>query len=91
MPGGVGGERSDILIAPYPDLFLFLLLRAQKKKQEKGTRVSGPAAGGMPGVYAPHGVLLDAAGALQTRLPPQTVQSPFSAASPVLGCVPMGF
>jgi hypothetical protein len=29
-------------------------------------------------------------GALQTRLSPQTVQIPFSAASPVLGCVPMG-
>ena len=43
----------------------------------------------MPGVYAPHGVLLDAAGALQTRCA-QTVQIPFSAASPVLGCVPMG-
>lgn len=34
-------------------------------------------------------VLLDAAGALQTRYA-QTVQIPFSAASPVLGCVPMG-
>ena len=52
------------------------------------TRVSCPAEGGMPGVYAPHGVLLDAAGALQTRCA-QTVQIPFSAASPVLGCVPM--
>jgi hypothetical protein len=70
-------------------VYFFLLLRAQKKKQEKGTRVSCPAAGGMPGVYAPLGVLLDAAGALQTRCA-QTVQSPFSAASPVLGCVPMG-
>jgi hypothetical protein len=35
-------------------------------------------------------VLLDAAGALQTRYA-QTVQIPFSAASPVLGCVTMGF
>ena len=35
-------------------------------------------------------MLLDAAGALQTRLTPQTVQIPFSAASPVLGGVPMG-
>jgi len=34
-------------------------------------------------------VLLDAAGALQTRCA-QTVQIPFSAASAVLGCVPMG-
>ena len=34
--------------------------------------------------------LLDAAGALQTRCA-QTVQIPFSAASPVLGGVPMGF
>ena len=33
--------------------------------------------------------LLDAAGALQTRCA-QTVQIPFSAASPVLGGVPMG-
>ena len=34
--------------------------------------------------------LLKAAGALQTRCA-QTVQIPFSAAFPVLGCVPMGF
>jgi len=53
------------------------------------TIMSCPAEGGIPGVYAPHGVLLDAAGALQTRYA-QTVQTPFSAASPVLGCVPMG-
>jgi len=44
----------------------------------------------MPGVYAPQGVLLDAAGALQTRLSPQTLQNHFLAAPPVLGCVPMG-
>jgi hypothetical protein len=61
----------------------------KETNQRKGTRVTGPAEGGMPGVYAPHGVLLDAAGALQTRCA-QTVQIPFSAASPVLGCVPMG-
>jgi hypothetical protein len=61
----------------------------KETNQRKGTRVSCPAEGGIPGVYAPHGVLLDAAGALQTRCA-QTVQIPFSAASPVLGCVPMG-
>jgi hypothetical protein len=61
----------------------------KETNQRKGPRVSCPAEGGMPGVYAPHGVLLDAAGALQTRCA-QTVQIPFSAASPVLGCVPMG-
>jgi hypothetical protein len=61
----------------------------KETNQRKGTRVSCPAEGGIPGVYAPHGVLLDAAEALQTRCA-QTVQIPFSAASPVLGCVPMG-
>ena len=35
-------------------------------------------------------MLLDAAGALQTRLSPQTMQTPFLAASAVLGCVTMG-
>jgi hypothetical protein len=61
----------------------------KETNQRKGPRVSCPAEGGIPGVYAPHGVLLDAAGALQTRCA-QTVQIPFSAASPVLGYVPMG-
>ena len=61
----------------------------KETNQRKGSRVSCPAEGGMPGVYAPHGVLLDAAGALQTRCA-QTVQIPFSAASAVLGGVPMG-
>jgi hypothetical protein len=61
----------------------------KKRTKERAPCVSCPAEGGMPGVYAPHGVLLDAAGALQTRCA-QTVQIPFSAASPVLGCVPMG-
>ena len=70
---------------------LFISLLAQRNEPKKGHPATCPAVGGMPGVYAPHGVLLDAAGALQTRLTPQTVQSPFSAASPVLGCVTMGF
>jgi len=61
----------------------FLLLLAQKKKQEKGTPPLVPPKAGYP-------VLLDAAGALQTRCA-QTVQIPFSAASAVLGCVPMVF
>ena len=65
-------------------LSLFLLLRARKKKQEKGAQPLVPPLAG-------YSVLLNAAGSLQTRLSPQTVQTPFSAASPVLGCVTMGF
>ena len=61
----------------------------KKRTKERAPGVPCPAEGGIPGVYAPHGVLLNAAGALQTRCA-QTVQPPFSAAFPVLGCVPMG-
>jgi len=47
---------------------LFISLLAQRNEPKKGLPATCPAASGMPGVYAPHGVLLDAAGALQTRL-----------------------
>jgi hypothetical protein len=71
--------------AEAPDkISLFISLLAQRNEPKKGPPVSlVPPKAGCP-------VLLDAAGALQTRLTPQTVQIPFSAASPVLGCVPMG-
>ena len=72
------GERGD-------EVSPFISLLAQRNEPKKGPPVSlVPPRAGCP-------VLLDAAGALQTRLTPQTVQIPFSAASPVLGCVPMGF
>ena len=55
----------------------------KETNQRKGTQALVPPKAGFP-------VLLDAAGALQTRCA-QTEQIPFPAASPVLGCVPMGF
>jgi hypothetical protein len=79
---GNSGENGD-------EISPFISLLAQRNEPKKGHPGTCPAGGGIPGVYAPLGVLLDAAGALQTRYA-QTVQIPFSAASPVLGCVPMG-
>ena len=70
-------------------MFVHFFACPKKRTKEKAPCVPCPAEGGIPGVYAPHGVLLKTAGALQTRCA-QTVQIPFSAASPVLGCVPMG-
>jgi hypothetical protein len=65
------------------EVSVFISLFAQRNEPKKGPPVSlVPPQAGFP-------ALLDAAGALQTRYA-QTVQIPFSAASPVLGCVPMG-
>ncbi len=50
----------------YPSVHFFAC--PKKRTKERASCVSCPAEGGIPGVYAPHGVLLDAAGALQTRL-----------------------
>jgi hypothetical protein len=59
-------------------ILLFISLLAQRNEPKKGHPVSlVPPRAGCP-------AFLDAAGALQTRYA-QTVQSPFSAASPVLG------
>ena len=54
----------------------------KKRTKERAPVFLVPPKAGCP-------ALLDAAGALQTRCA-QTVQIPFSAASPVLGCGPMG-
>jgi hypothetical protein len=55
----------------------------KETNQRKGTRVSCPAEGGIP--CAPR-----CCRGFANSAAPQTVQIPFSAASPVLGCVPMG-
>jgi len=56
----------------------------KETNQRKCTRVTCPAVGGMP--CAPR-----CCRGFANSAAPQTVQIPFSAASPVLGCVPMGF
>jgi hypothetical protein len=60
----------------------FSLLAQRKRTKRKGTLSLVPPQAGFP-------AFLDAAGSLQTRCA-QTVQTPFSAASPVLGGVTMG-
>src|SRR3990167_6781588 len=55
----------------------------KKRTKERAPLSLVPPLAGCP-------ALLKAAGMLQTRCA-QTVQPPFSAAFPVLGCVPMGF
>ena len=85
-----GSGPVPAFLSEYQSFSCSFLCLPKETNQRKAPCVSCPAIGGRPGVYAPHGgVLLDAAGALQTRFA-QTVQIPFSAASPVLGCVPMG-
>src|SRR3989339_2260669 len=66
------------------EIGLFIFFACPKKTNQKKRHPVSlvPPQAGFP-------ALLDAAGALQTRCA-QTVQIPFSAASPVLGCVPMG-
>jgi hypothetical protein len=78
LPSNCGSQRKILYSS-----VLFLCLPKEKERKRKGTQPLVPPVAGVP-------VLLDAAGALQTRCA-QTVQIPFSAASPVLGGVPMGF
>jgi hypothetical protein len=54
---------------------------AKKTNQKKGHQSFAPLSAGFP-------VLLDPAGSLKTRFA-QTVQTPFSAVSAVLGCMTM--
>ena len=86
MQGYVCWPDKKIYVGLQREIRMFFFFACPKKKNEKERAPVSlvPPKAGCP-------VLLDAAGALQTRLSPQTVQIPFSAASPVLGCVPMGF
>jgi hypothetical protein len=63
---------------------LFISLLAQRNEPKKGPPGTCPAEGGIP--CAPR-----CCRGFANSASPQTVQSPFSAASPVLGGVPMGF
>jgi hypothetical protein len=92
-PGFRRGDLLDISISACQAIsvargmrfiLLFISLLAQRNEPKKGPPVPlVPPLAGYP-------ALLNAAGSLQTRCA-QTVQTPFSAASPVLGGVSMGF
>jgi hypothetical protein len=62
------------------NLFIFFAC-PKKTNQKKGHQSFAPLSAGYP-------VLLDPAGSLKTRFA-QTVQTPFSAVSAVLGCMTM--
>jgi hypothetical protein len=62
LPSNFGSQRNTLHFSVH------FFVCSKKRTKERAPCVSCPAVGGMPGVYAPHGVLLAAAGALQTRL-----------------------
>jgi hypothetical protein len=81
--GGRGKLRPLFFVRKLWEVSVFISLLAQRNEPKKGHPGTCPAAGGIP--CAPR-----CCRGFANSASPQTVQIPFSAASPVLGGVPMG-